>query len=282
MILVNNLQFQYPKNDSLTLKGISFEIKQGQLFGFLGPSGAGKSTAQKVLYKTLYNYSGDVKIDGKDLKDWDLSYFEKIGVGFELPNHYQKLTGLENLDLFGSFYPSDEKNNRTDLFEMVGLEDAINKPVETYSKGMKMRLNFIRAIQHDPDILFFDEPTAGLDPVNAKMIRDHIKNLQQKGKTIFITTHSMQTADELCDRVSFIVDGELRITDSPESLKSRYGKEAVRVELGDGQLQQFPISDLGNNADFIGFLKSGEVNRIHTLEATLDEVFINVTGKTLD
>lgn len=282
MILVDNLQFQYPKNDSLILKGISFEIEKGELFGFLGPSGAGKSTAQKVLYKTLSNYSGEVKIDGKNLKEWDLSYFEMIGVGFELPNHYQKLTGLENLDLFGSFYSNGKKNNRTELFEMVGLHDAINQPVATYSKGMKMRLNFIRAIQHDPDILFFDEPTAGLDPVNAKMIREHIKNLQQKGKTIFITTHSMQTADELCDRVSFIVDGKLRITDSPESLKSQYGKEAVRVELVDGQSQEFPISDLGNNPEFIGFLKKGEINRIHTLEATLDEVFINVTGKTLN
>lgn len=282
MIIVNNLKFQYPKNNSLTLKGLNFEIKRGELFGFLGPSGAGKSTAQKVLYKILSDYSGEVKINGKDLKNWDLSYFEKIGVGFELPNHYQKLTGLENLDLFGSFYPNGKKNNKSELFEMVGLQDAINKPVETYSKGMKMRLNFIRAIQHDPDILFFDEPTAGLDPVNSKMIRDHIKNLQQNGKTIFITTHSMQTADELCDRVAFIVDGELRITDSPESLKSQYGKEAVRVELEDGQSQEFTLSDLGNNSDFIGFLKNGEVSRIHTLEATLDEVFINVTGKTLD
>ncbi|MCG2589460.1 ABC transporter ATP-binding protein [Rhodohalobacter sulfatireducens] len=281
MILVNNLKFQYPKNESLTLKGISFEIKQGELFGFLGPSGAGKSTAQKVLYKTLSNYSGEVKIDGKDLNDWDLAYFEKIGVGFELPNHYQKLTGLENLDLFGSFYPIGKQRDRTDLFEMVGLQDAISKPVETYSKGMKMRLNFIRAIQHDPDILFFDEPTAGLDPVNAQMIRNHISDLQERGKTIFITTHSMHTADELCDRVAFIVEGELRITDSPETLKSQYGKEAVRVELKDGQSQEFSISDLGNNPEFIGFLKKGAVSRIHTMEATLDEVFINVTGKTL-
>lgn len=281
MILVNNLQFQYPKNDSLTLKGISFDIKKGELFGFLGPSGAGKSTAQKVLYKTLSNYSGEVKIDGKDLNEWDLSYFEKVGVGFELPNHYQKLTGLENLDLFGSFYQNG-KADKAELFEMVGLEDAINKPVSTYSKGMKMRLNFIRAIQHDPDILFFDEPTAGLDPVNAKMIRDHITNLQQQGKTIFITTHSMQTAEELCDRVAFIVDGELRITDSPESLKSQHGKEAVKVELKNGLSHEFPVSNLGDNSDFIEFLKTGEVSRIHTLEATLDEVFINVTGKTLD
>lgn len=282
MIHVNNLQFQYPKADSPTLKGISFDIKQGELFGFLGPSGAGKSTTQKVLFKTLVNYTGDVKIDGKDLKSWDISYYEKIGVGFELPNHYQKLTGLENLDLFGSFYPNGQKKDKSELFEMVGLEDAINKPVEAYSKGMKVRLNFIRAIQHDPDILFFDEPTAGLDPVNSQMIRRHIQDLQKKGKTIFITTHSMHTADELCNRVAFIVDGELRITDSPESLKSKYGKEAVLVELKNGQSQKFSIQDLGHNKEFLEFIKADDVQRIHTMEATLDEVFINVTGKALD
>ena len=282
MINVNNLQFQYPKNDSPTLKGISFDIDEGELFGFLGPSGAGKSTAQKVLFKTLSDYTGAINIAGKDLKEWDLSYFEKIGVGFELPNHYQKLTGLENLDLFGSFYPKEKYTDKTELFEMVGLQDAMNKPVETYSKGMKMRLNFIRAIQHDPDILFFDEPTAGLDPVNAQTIKNHIKTLQKNGKTIFITTHNMHTADELCDRVAFIVNGELRITDAPETLKSQYGKEAVRVELKNGESQEFPISNLGENVDFIGFIKKGEIDRIHTMEASLDEVFINVTGKTLD
>lgn len=263
------------------MKGISFDIKEGELFGFLGPSGAGKSTTQKVLFKTLSNYSGDVKINGKDLKSWEISYFEKIGVGFELPNHYLKLTGLENLDLFGSFYQNGQQKDKSELFEMVGLEDAMSKPVETYSKGMKVRLNFIRAIQHNPDILFFDEPTAGLDPVNSQMIRKHIQDLQKKGKTIFITTHSMHTADELCDRIAFIVDGELRITDSPESLKSQYGKEAVRVELKNGELREFPISKLGENAGFIDFSRKEEISRIHTLEATLDEVFINVTGKTL-
>ncbi len=282
MIHVNNLRFQYPKNGALALKGISFEIQKGELFGFLGPSGAGKSTAQKVLYKTLSGYNGKVQIDGKDLNSWDISFFEKIGVGFELPNHYLKLTGLENLDLFGSFYRYGNKKDKTKLFEMVGLEDVMNKPVDTYSKGMKMRLNFIRAIQHDPDILFFDEPTAGLDPVNARMIRQHIKNLQQQGKTIFITTHSMHTADELCDRVAFIVDGELRITGSPDALKSQYGKEDVHVELEGGLTRDFPISGLGENSDFIDFIKKGKINRIHTMEATLEEVFINVTGKTLD
>jgi fluoroquinolone transport system ATP-binding protein len=281
MIRVENLIFQYPKNDTPTLKGLDFEIEKGEIFGFLGPSGAGKSTAQKILYRILNGYKGRVRIDGKNLSDWDNSYFEKIGVGFELPNHYLKLTGKENLELFASFYPNC-KNKKTDkLFEMVDLLGDMNKPVETYSKGMKMRLNFIRAVQHNPDILFFDEPTTGLDPVNAHKIKQHILNLKAAGKTIFITTHSMDTADQLCDRVSFIVDGQLKTTDIPKNLKSKFGKEAVKVELKNGETKEFLLKDLGENTSFLEFIRQGEVKRIHTLEASLEEVFIKVTGKSL-
>ncbi len=282
MIKVENLEYQYPQNGSLTLKGLNFEIKEGEVFGFLGPSGAGKSTAQKVLCKILNDFRGSVTIDEKSILDWDNTFFEKIGVGFELPNHYLKLTGKENMDLFASFYPNGRKTKITELFEMVDLQDAINKPVENYSKGMKMRLNFIRAIQHDPDILFFDEPTTGLDPVNANKIKQHILNLKAEGKTIFVTTHNMYTADEICNRVSFIIDGKLHVTDTPKNLKSRYGKEAVSVVLKNGETSEFPLKDLGVNTSFLNFLKQDEVKQIHTMEASLDEVFISVTGETLD
>ncbi|MEQ8470773.1 MAG: ABC transporter ATP-binding protein [Marinoscillum sp.] len=280
MIQVEQLTYQYARNNAQTLKGLDFEIKEGEVFGFLGPSGAGKSTAQKVLYKILTGYKGSIKIGGKNLSDWDKSYFEKIGVGFELPNHYLKLTGKENLELFASFYRRD-KLDIQHLFEMVDLSDAMNQPVEAYSKGMKMRLNFIRAIQHDPDIIFFDEPTSGLDPINAHKIKQHILDLKHKGKTIFVTTHSMETADEICDRVSFIVNGKLEATDSPKNLKRQYGKEAVNVELSDGKQEEFSLKALGDNQSFLAFIQSGEVKKIQTLEATLEEVFISVTGKSL-
>jgi len=281
MIQVEGLEFKYPKSNEPTLKGLNFQINKGEIFGFLGPSGAGKSTTQKVLYKILNGYNGKVLINHKNIKDWDNSYFEKIGVGFELPNHYLKLTGKENMNLFASFYKNTEHRNTTKLFEMVDLQDVINKPVSTYSKGMKIRLNFIRAIQHDPDILFFDEPTSGLDPVNAHKIKQHILNLKSQGKTIFITTHAMDIADQLCDRVSFIVDGKLQTTDTPENLKKEYGKDAVNVELKNGDINEFPIKNLGINLEFINFLKQDEIKRIHTLDATLEEVFIKLTGKTL-
>ena len=281
MIQVENLEFQYPGNERPTLKGLNFEIDKGEVFGFLGPSGAGKSTTQKVLYKILNGYRGSVWIDGKDLSGWDNTYFGKIGVGFELPNHYLKLTGRENMDLFASFYPNGRKQKVEELFEMVDLLEALDKPVEAYSKGMMMRLNFIRAIQHNPDILFLDEPTAGLDPVNAHKIKQHILDLKAAGKTIFVTTHNMNTADEICDRVSFIVDGELKTTDSPQKLKSQYGKEAIRVELKNGKKQEFPLENLGENQAFLTFIKEAEVKHIQTLEASLEEVFIQITGKSL-
>lgn len=281
MIQVENLEFRYPKSDKPTLKGLNFEINKGEIFGFLGPSGAGKSTTQKILYKILSGYKGSVFIDGKNITDWGSSYLEKIGVGFELPNHYLKLTGKENMDLFASFYKNDKSINNAELFEMFDLQDAMNKPVDSYSKGMKIRLNFIRAIQHNPDILFFDEPTSGLDPVNAHKIKQHILDLKSQGKTIFITTHSMDTADQLCDRVSFIVDGNLQATDTPKNLKNKYGKDAVKVELQNGNTKEFMLNDLGKNITFLNFIQQDEVKKIHTLEATLEEVFIKITGKTL-
>ncbi len=281
MIIVTNLTYTYPKSTETVLKNLNFEIEKGEIFGFLGPSGAGKSTTQKVLYKILNDFEGGISVIGKALNDWGNEYFEKIGVSFELPNHYLKLTAKENLELFASFYPQESIRNFDGLFEIVGLEESINQRVEEYSKGMKMRLNYIRAIMHDPDILFFDEPTAGLDPINAQKIKKHIVHLKNQGKTIFVTTHDMTTADEICDRVSFIVDGEIRLTDEPAFLKNKHGKHTVKVELENSQTAEFPVEDLGNNAKFLDFIKKGEILRINTQEATLEEVFIKVTGTQL-
>ena len=281
MIKVKELTYTYPGAEHPVLKNLNFDILEGEIFGFLGPSGAGKSTTQKIIYKILNDFKGSIEVNGKSIDSWGKEYFEKIGVGFELPNHYLKLTAKENLELFASFYPKDQLENFDHLFELVGLQESINQKVEEYSKGMKMRLNFIRAIMHNPDIFFFDEPTAGLDPVNAIKIRNHIRELKKRGKTIFITTHNMNTADELCDRVAFIVDGELRLTDVPAHLKHKYGRSIVRVELKDGKTAEFSLEELGTNKSFIDFISSKEIQRINTLEATLEEVFIQITGKAL-
>ncbi|MEO7658438.1 MAG: ABC transporter ATP-binding protein, partial [Pyrinomonadaceae bacterium] len=192
-----------------------------------------------------------------------------------------KLTARENLLFFASFYPKTNLNGLDTLFETFDLADAADKRVGEFSKGMKMRLNFIRAIMHDPDILFLDEPTSGLDPINARRIKQHIIKLKNEGKTIFITTHDMATADEICDRVSFIADGQIRLTENPSVLKNEHGKHTVKVDLQNGQSAEFSIRELGMNPKFLEFIASSEILRINSQEATLEDVFIKVTGARL-
>jgi fluoroquinolone transport system ATP-binding protein len=282
MIEVKNLRYTYPKSTVETLKGISFGFGRGEVFGFLGPSGAGKSTTQKILYKLLNGYQGDVLIEGKPLAQMGNTYFHRIGVGFELPNHYPKLTGRENLQLFAQFYDKAFVQDPNLLLEKVGLLDAADKKVEEYSKGMKMRLNFIRAIQHNPDILFFDEPTSGMDPGNAALIKDLIFEQKQMGKAIFITTHNMFTADQLCDQVAFLLDGSIVAKDSPRNFKSQHGSERVRLELeNEVPVHEFPLHGIGENLAFLTMIKENPVKTIHTKEATLEEVFLKLTGNRL-
>lgn len=282
MITVNDLEYTYQKNDAPTIKGISFEISEGEIFGFLGPSGAGKSTTQNILTKLLRNYTGKISVLNKDLGKWVNEYYEHIGVGFELPNHYLKLTAKENLEFFSSFYKR-KVQKPIDLLALVGLEDDADKKVADFSKGMKMRLNFVRAFMHNPEILFFDEPTTGLDPVNARRIKDIILDLKSQGKTIFVTTHNMYDADKLCDRVGFIIDGKLKLIDQPKKLKLKYGERKVRVEYTNGQAftKEFALDNLGNNDEFLNILRSEKIDSIHSEEATLEDIFIKVTGRSL-
>lgn len=283
MIEVKNLKFKYPKSTKDTLRGLDFKINKGEILGFLGPSGAGKSTTQKILIGILKNYSGKVSILNKEIKNWNNDYYERVGVSFELPNLYHKLTALENLKFVKSFY-TDSIENPIKLLEMVGLEEDANTKVSKFSKGMKMRLNFVRAFVHKPDIVFLDEPTSGLDPVNAKNIKDIILRKKEEGKTIFLTTHNMSVADELCDRVAFIVDGEIKLIDSPKELKIKYGKRSLKVEYIDNNqisCKEFNLKDIGYNNEYIELLRSKEIKTIHTQEATLDDVFVLTTGRKL-
>lgn len=280
MIQVKNLSFQYPNTSHLAIKGINFSIEKGEVFGFLGPSGSGKSTTQKILFKLLTGYNGMAQIDGKEVSVWGKDLYEKIGVGFELPNHYLKLTALENLTFFKNFY--NKTHNPMELLDMVGLKKDANKKVGDFSKGMKMRLNFVRSFLHDPEILFLDEPTSGLDPVNSKVVKDIIVDLKTKGKTIFITTHQMYDAEKLCDRVAFIVDGEIKAMDSPENLKIKHSNRSVEVLFRNSmEKESFQLDGLGQNKAFLEKLQFNEIETIHSKEASLDDIFIQVTGKTL-
>lgn len=284
MIQVAGLTFAYAGAAQPAIRDLTFAIEPGEVFGFLGPSGAGKSTTQRILIGLLRGYRGRVAVMGRDLAGWGADYYQRVGVSFELPNYFTKLTALENLTYFGALY-ARQGRPPAELLEMVGLADSADLLVAQFSKGMKNRLGIARALLNDPDLLFMDEPTSGLDPVNARMVKDLIKAQQQVGKTVFLTTHNMGVADELCDRVAFLVDGEIKLIDAPRQLKLRYGRPTVRVDTNDNgsgpQRREFPLAEIGGNPEFLALLGRGQIETIHTQEATLEEIFIEVTGRTL-
>lgn len=279
MITVEQLHYRYAGAEQDALQGLDFTIDKGEIFGFLGPSGSGKSTTQKLLFKLLAGYVGQACIDGREVRDWGPELYERIGVGFELPNHYLKLTALENLNFFRNFYR--KSNDPMQLLEKVGLGEHANKRVADYSKGMKMRLNFIRSFLHDPDILFLDEPTSGLDPVNARLVKGLIRELQAAGKTIFLTTHHMHDADELCDRVAFLVEGKIAALDRPAALKLKHSQRTVEVCFEGAVPEVYDLEGLGNHPDFLHKLQTQTIETIHSQEASLEDIFIAITGKTL-
>ena len=286
MIQVRNLSYAYPGAHKDVLHSLSFTIQDREIFGFLGPSGAGKSTTQKILIGLLKNYRGSITVLGRELSAWGDEYYGHIGVSFELPNHYLKLTALENLSYFRSLYTGPTADPM-EVLAWVGLADDAGKRVASFSKGMKIRLNVARSLLHKPKLLFLDEPTAGLDPVNAHNIKNLILEQRARGATVFVTTHDMTVADELCDRVAFIAGGRINVIDAPGTLKKRYGKRSVVVEyvgIGPGEAgsREFPLDGLGRNREFLDLLNTApRIETIHTQETTLEQVFIKVTGEEL-
>lgn len=283
MIDVSDLSFTYAKTDAPAIEGLSFDIKRGEIFGLLGPNGAGKSTTQKILIRLLKDYQGSVSVFGRDLTEWGSEYYERVGVSFELPNHYLKLSAVENLTYFRSLY-RDETQPAEALLALVDLTGDGKTPVSQYSKGMKTRLGVARALLNNPELIFMDEPTTGLDPVGARRIKDLIRTQKENGRTVFLTTHDMTVADELCDRVAFIVDGKIRLIDSPRRLRLAHGEHRVRVEYrseGRTERREFRLEGLGENGDFLKLLRSVDIQTIHSQEATLEDVFVRVTGRRL-
>jgi len=283
VIHVHDLRFTYRKASAPTLHGLDFDIAEREIFGFLGPSGSGKSTTQKILIGLLPGYDGDVQVMGRDLRTWGNDLYEHVGVSFETPNHHQRLTALENLRHFGALFAGPLRDAE-EVLAWVGLDDAVDRPVSAFSKGMKIRLNVARSLLHRPKLLFLDEPTAGLDPVNATAMRDLVLRLRdEEGLTVFLTTHDMHVADTLCDRVGFLAGGRLRVIDAPETLKRAHGERSVRVRYErdhDVHEAEFPLDDLADNTAFLDAIRH-RVEAIHSLETTLEQVFIDVTGEEL-
>lgn len=281
MISVEGLSFRYPTSSETVLTNVSFDVRRGEIFGLLGPSGAGKSTLQRLLSRQIRQFDqGTISVLGRDVKTWDQSLYEQVGIGFELPNHYLRLTGRENLEFFASLYQSPTKPPEEAL-AMVNLADAADIRVSAYSKGMQVRLNFARAILHDPPLLFLDEPTTGLDPTTSAHMKDLIATLRARGKTILLTTHNMHDADQLCDRVGFVANGVLKAIDVPCLLKEKYGERVVEVTANDGTVARFALDGLSDNQNFRAFLADHDIRSIHSQEASLDQVFKIVTGVTL-
>jgi len=280
MISVKDLIFRYPQAQNDALKGVSFDVEQGEIFGFLGPSGAGKSTVQRLLNKQLCAGQGELLFDGKPLAETGREYFESIGVAFEQPNLYERLTGEANLVATAGLYRGGSRSPK-ELFELLDLSPALDQRVSTYSKGMKQRLVVLRAIQHQPKVVFLDEPTSGNDPVNTERMIELIRAERDRGATIVLSTHDMHVADALCDRIAFINEGQIVACDSPRNLKLEHGQQGILVEFtADGEAQSEVIdgsSEVGRKR-LDALLVSGAVETLHSREATLGEIFIKLTG----
>lgn len=283
IIEVKDLYHDYDGDGIYAVKDVSFSIDEGEIFGFLGPSGAGKSTVQNLIIGLLRLQRGEVRYRGRPVQELRSEFFNEVGVSFEHPNLYGKLTGYENLKYYAGLFevPTEDPLR---LLEMVGLQDAVHKRTANYSKGMKQRLVFARALLNRPGMLFLDEPTAGLDPNLASNVKEIIRRKRTEGATIFLTTHNMYIADELCDRVAFINEGQIVAMDTPRALKLQYGERSVQVEYrenGDVRRTLFFLENDDDRVRFNAVVNEKEVQTVHSQEATLEQTFIKITGRGL-
>lgn len=258
--------------NAIALAGCSMTIKEGEIFGYLGPSGAGKTTTLKLLTGQLHSDAGNVSILGEN--PFSPKIRPQIGIMSDMSGLYEKMSVYENLEIFADIYGIKNKKRRIDeVLEAVELADAKKKKVEKLSRGMKQRLVFARTILHRPSLLFLDEPTANLDPATAEEVRGLIRKLNEEGTTVFLTTHNMEEADELCDRIAFLNRGSIVETGSPKSLKIKYAQKRVVITTEDGELE----TELNQESLIEALKKSGEIQMIHSKEPSLKDVFLKLT-----
>jgi ABC-2 type transport system ATP-binding protein len=273
----------YAYGDLVAVDGVSLTVGRGEILGVLGPNGAGKSTAIKMLTGQLAPRTGHVEVLGMDLARDRSAIQARIGVCFEEKNLYPNLTGRENLSFFAGLFGRRDLDLAV-LLERVGLAERTDDRVAGYSKGMRQRLMIARTLVNDPDVLFLDEPTDGLDPVSARTIRHLIRDEAAHGAAVLLTTHDMYEADELSDRVAFIDRGRILVEDTPEALRLRHGTRTVRVRLQgpDGPVDQVvPLDGEQAARELQALVAAGEVLTIHTEEATLEDVFVEFAGRGL-
>ncbi|MBX4181670.1 ATP-binding cassette domain-containing protein [Candidatus Parcubacteria bacterium] len=218
------------KSEVVAVKGTTFEVERGEVFGFLGPNGAGKTTTMRMLSTLLTPTSGSVKIAGLDLNDGSEEIRKKIGYVSQVGGMLRDATGLENLIFQGRLYGMSESQAREramELAKLFNLESYMERKVGTYSGGQKRIFDLACGIIHKPELLFLDEPSTGLDPQNRVHVWDQVKKLHEQGTTIFLTTHYLEEADALSDRVAIMDKGEVIAIGTPSELKEKYGSTTL-------------------------------------------------------
>jgi len=257
--------------------GISFTVGEGEIFGLLGHNGAGKTTTIRMLTGRTRPTAGRAFVAGLDVVDDIDSIKPIINLVFEDANLYERLTGWDNMALFARLYGTP-LSRVGDLLGQVDLADAAKRRVKTYSTGMKQRLIVARALINSPRVLFLDEPTRGLDPSSARELRALILALARQGTTVFLTTHYMNEADELCDRVAFLNAGKIVALDSPQELKLKYGRRFARVLLDNRDTREIDLTSPADALTLSEWMADGRVMTLHSQEGTLEDVFINIAG----
>jgi len=259
------------------VRDVSLAINQGEIFGLLGHNGAGKTTTIRMLTGRTRPTRGSATVAGYDVVTAIEQVRPLINLVFEDANLYERLSGWDNLALFARLYQAPP-GRVGELLDLVDLTEAAKRAVKKYSTGMKQRLLIARALVNSPRVLFLDEPTRGLDPTSARDLRTLIRNLAATGTTVFLTTHYMNEADELCDRVAFLKAGAIVALDSPRELKLQFGQQTARVLLENRQETDINLRSPDDAARLREWMAQGLVRTIHSQEGTLEDVFINVAG----
>jgi ABC-2 type transport system ATP-binding protein len=277
-IEVEQLAKQY--GEVRAVEEVSFTACEGEILGLLGHNGAGKTTTIRMLTGRARPTSGSARVCGCDVVHQRESMKPLINLVFEEQNLYWRLSGRENLQLFADLYRVS-RGRADDLLEAVGLAEAAGRKVKTYSSGMKQRLLVARALLNRPRVLFLDEPTRGLDPTSAREVRAMVSEQARQGTTVFLTTHYMEEADELCDRVAFLAAGRIVALDTPRELKLRYGERTALVLLDSREEQRLRLDDPSDAARLARWMSEGRVLSVHSQEGSLEDVFVNLAGRPL-
>ena len=277
-VSVNGITKSFEEN--MVLDNIRLQIKKGEIFGLLGPSGAGKTTLIKILTGQLKAEQGSSSINGTDSQKLTGKDYSGYGIMMDNFGVYERLSCFENLKVFARIYRI--KNDRIhEVLEAVGLGNAKKTLASELSKGMKSRLRLARVFMTNPDILFLDEPTSGLDPATADEIQKMLLAEKAKGKTIFLTTHTMTEAEKLCDTIALLHEGKIVEYGNPKEICRRYNhQKQIRIHLIDGTETEIHHDE--NAAEIVSeLLRSGKAETIHTTEPDLETVFMELTGKEL-